>query len=289
MSGDGTPNDKPKFLADPDERPGPPPLLQEAPKQGARGLTVLIALLALAIFSGLVWYAYDQGLRAGSEAAAPLIKADTAPAKVRPDQPGGMAIPHQDKTVYDAIKPEGEKTATVERLLPPPETPLPPPTPAPAPKAESPIPPAKVEVKPETETASAAPLPPATTPEPKSSTAVEAPKKPVPAPQPAKPKPVVKVEPKPKPAPAPKPAAGKFKIQIAAVRSEAAARAEWTRVQKRNQDLLGGLTMKTQQVDLGGSKGIFHRIQAGSVSEAAARDICAKLKSRKQACIVVKP
>lgn len=85
-----------------EDRPGPPPLMSEEKTKG-KGLTIIAATLAVAAFAGIVWYAYDQGRRIGSETAAPLIKADATPSKVRPDSPGGMEVPHQDKLVLDDL------------------------------------------------------------------------------------------------------------------------------------------------------------------------------------------
>ena len=85
-----------------------------------------------------------------------------------------------------------------------------------------------------------------------------------------------------------KPPAGTYRVQIAAVRSAKAARAEWARLQRKNKDVLGSLTFASQKVDLG-AKGVFYRIQAGMVARAEARKICATLRARKQPCLVVKP
>ena len=109
-------------------------------------------------------------------------------------------------------------------------------------------------------------------------------------PPPPAPKPEPKPEPAAKPAPAPKPAAsGNFRVQLGAVREEAAARSEWNRLTKRYPDVLGGLELRIQQVDLGSGKGVFHRIQGGMLSEAAAEKACATLKAQNQACLLVRP
>ncbi|MDF1791638.1 MAG: SPOR domain-containing protein [Thalassobaculaceae bacterium] len=116
--------------ADAYDRPGPPPELRDPPRR-SRALGAFLATFALAAFAGVVWYAYDRGLQAGSEATAPLIQADPSPIKVRPEQPGGLDVPNQDKLVYGALRPGQEDGATVERLLPPPEKPVEPPQPEP--------------------------------------------------------------------------------------------------------------------------------------------------------------
>lgn len=119
--------------ADALDRPGPPPELREPPRR-SRAIGAFLATFALAAFAGVVWYAYDRGLQAGSEATAPLIQADPSPVKVRPEQPGGLDVPNQDKLVYGALRPGQDDGSTVERLLPAPEKPVEPPRPVPAPE-----------------------------------------------------------------------------------------------------------------------------------------------------------
>ena len=106
-------------------QPGPPPILEEAPQDSGRFVSIALALGALAVFVAIVWYAYDQGRRVGGEAVAPLIKAPSKPVKIKPSDPGGMAVPNRDKVIFEGVSEGGEQR--VERLLPPPETPLPPP------------------------------------------------------------------------------------------------------------------------------------------------------------------
>jgi len=90
-----------------------------------RGMgSALIVTAGLGIFGGIIWYAYSQGMRAGTESVAPILRADPGPTKIRPEQPGGMDVPHQDKLVYNRLNPTRTDDPGVERLLPPPEMPL---------------------------------------------------------------------------------------------------------------------------------------------------------------------
>ena len=57
----------------------------------------------------------------------PLITAEQDPIKVRPENPGGMIIPHQDKLIYGRIAPSQQQP--IEHLLPAPEQPITPPPP----------------------------------------------------------------------------------------------------------------------------------------------------------------
>ncbi|MBT5264516.1 MAG: SPOR domain-containing protein [Rhodospirillaceae bacterium] len=292
-------------MIDDEDRPGPPPLLSEEPQRSGRGLTIFIAVFALLTFAGVVWYAYDQGRQAGSEATAPIIRANANPSKVRPEQPGGMKIPHQNIKVYESGT-ERSGTSKVERLMPPPESPLPPAklTAPPASAGSSAIPPATRKSSAESLIKPAPPPPPVTAAGTVAKKSAEEPKSvvpktvaPPPAPQPVKSE--AKAPPAPKPVAAkavpkkaaPKtitpPAKGRFRIQLAALKSEDRARALWTRTQGRNKDLLGGLTLTIEAITVA-TKGRFYRVQGGSVAEADARRICAVLKTRNQACLVVR-
>ncbi|MEC7674612.1 MAG: hypothetical protein VYB89_03685, partial [Pseudomonadota bacterium] len=95
-------------------QPGPPPILEEAPQDSGRFVSIALALGALAGFVAIVWYAYDQGRQAGSEAVAPLIKAPGKPVKIKPSDPGGMAVPNRDKVIFEGVSEGGEQR--VERL-----------------------------------------------------------------------------------------------------------------------------------------------------------------------------
>ncbi|NDG04809.1 MAG: hypothetical protein EB121_05610, partial [Alphaproteobacteria bacterium] len=85
----------------------------------------VIGLLIVAAIGGI--YVAFSGQSAPQQSGdIPIIKAEGV-YKQRPEQPGGIEIPHQDMQVYQAI--EGSQQAAaeqpkVERLMPPPETPM---------------------------------------------------------------------------------------------------------------------------------------------------------------------
>src|SRR5712691_7241413 len=64
-----------------------------------------LTVLAMALFAGGLWFAYVQGTHHPaapvSADGAKLIRADDRPAKVKPDQPGGMQIPDQNVSLYN--------------------------------------------------------------------------------------------------------------------------------------------------------------------------------------------
>ena len=125
------------------------------------------------------------------------------------------------------------------------------------------------------------------TPEP----AAAAPAEPTPAPAPAAaaaaPTQTASVAAAPAPQPTAQGGAAGVRIQLAAVKSEAAAKAQWAKLQKTYPDLLGALTLNIQSVDKAGTT--YYRIQAGPLADKTkAKDLCAKLAAQKQDCIVAK-
>jgi len=99
---------------------------QRRPRR-SRFFTAAVTLLVFGAFALVVYYAYQLGLRAGAQGPAPLIKAEQQPYKVKPEEPGGMDVPNQDKLIYKEVKPAGAGPSAqpAERLMPPPESPLP--------------------------------------------------------------------------------------------------------------------------------------------------------------------
>ncbi len=81
---------------------------------------------------------------------------------------------------------------------------------------------------------------------------------------------------------------GNSRVQLAAGKSEDAVKKEWARLQKAYPSLLGSLSLTVQRVDKG-SAGVFYRLQAGPLADAAAaKQLCASLKQQNQDCIVAK-
>jgi hypothetical protein len=228
----------------------------------------------------------------GGEGEVPLIQADATPAKIRPEQPGGMTVPHQDKLVFQRLSPGGGEP-TVERLLPPPEEPLPRPVAPPEPvdlAAEPTAPPAAWP-----EPVGAIPEPVAV-PEPPAVAALPPGPPPAVAALPPGPPPAAAPAPVPLPAPpvaAPSPPAMQqapqqgVRLQIASVRSEDVARQEFQRLQRRFPAELGDLGLTVVRADLG-EKGIYYRVHAGPVDAARADAICRTLKAQSVGCLVIR-
>jgi hypothetical protein len=269
-----------------------------------------------------------------ADSTVPVIKPDDKPIKTKPDDRGGMAVPNQDKLVYQDVGKgdnQGQAGSDSEKLLPPAEKPqmpamkasgdsasaampppaagsdvpepppvaaanepsvssttLPPPvTSAPAPTATAAPPPSTQPVPPPAPTATAQPSGKgATTPAKPQQLASAAP---APAPPPASP--ATTASPAATPAaPVKAPAAsgsGHFQVQLAAMKSEAEAQAAWKKALAANKDLLANLNEEVERADLG-AKGIYFRLRAGPLDEAAAKSLCAELVKRNQVCIVAR-
>lgn len=223
---------------------------------------VILAIAALLIlFAGVVFLAYKQGLKQGALNNPPIIRADNSPIKVAPENPGGIKIPHQDRSVYDRISgADGDNTGLeVEHLLPSPEEPI--------------------QITPQQQAAPAeAPVAPdmqATVPDVKS---VETPNTII-----VKPAPITPAKPVPA-APASATGKGDYVVQLAAFRDEPSARAAYAKLQDKF-PALKSLSADIQKADLG-AKGIYYRLRAGYLVKADAATLCDNLAAQKQACFV---
>jgi hypothetical protein len=291
-------------------------------EEGSRlPLLIVIGLLVFAMFAGVVWLAYTQGVAKGRSDAPRMIVADTGPVKIAPSNPGGTQTPYTGLKIYQAPAPADDPND--EESSTPAPTPAgssaqtaaaPATSPSLAPVIRPSAPPADATPK-----AAAAPTPaPAVT-----KLAQTAPPKPAPvatsstasdetaAPTesrvatkpPAKLSPVVsQTAPKPiitksaavaTPAPAetqtPKPAAsgGAYLLQIGAYKSEEEATGAWHAYQAKH-PLVGGYESDIKKVDLG-DKGTWYRLRVGSFTDkSAASALCDKLKADGGNCFLAK-
>ncbi len=273
-----------------------------------RWLAAAFAFSAVVGFGSLLAYTYLETRDGSTDPnSLPIVRADARPMKTRPDQPGGIDVPFQDKEIYNRVGQQSSGGATtqaapsgqVERLLPGPEAVMPRPVPEPPPAPRVVVPDAP-QVEP---TADAVPVtaPPRASIHPGGANAPAPVPPPAPLPTPAAPRPQ-QAAPTPAPAapvarpatPAPSPqvaaapAAGGIRIQLASVRSQADAQREWERLRRQHGDVLGNLTASFPTVDLG-DRGMFWRIQAGGFASAdAAQAACAALRARGAGCNVVR-
>jgi len=263
----------------------------DVPRYGRRGrriMTGLVAIAAILGFGVVILYAYNKGRQEGAGTAPPVIQAQEGPLKVRPESPGGMKVPNQDKEVFTRLEAE-KQPERVERLLPPPEKPMTPPAPvameqekaasvepaagAPAASAESELP----------------PPPPLTKKELKITKVKPPPVAPAPAKTVETEKPPVKTAAKTASKTPAASASGRYRIQISSLRSEAALRKNWTSIRNKHKDLLGNLPLIVERTVLSGGRGTYYRMQAGPLaSKSQASSLCSRLKQRKLSCLVVR-
>ncbi len=219
----------------------------------AVGLTGSVLLAAT-----IIWALGRSGPR-----DVPVIEADSRPFRVRPE--GITPTPPPPAATGTAARP------AETRLAPTAETPRPdmlrqPPAPAPA----AATPPSAAAAQPRQGTAPAAATPAAATTPGQPRTA-NAPATPPAATAPAATPPA-----------AARPA-GRAQVQLAAVGSEEAARAEWDRLRRRHPEL-ASLTPRFQRVEREGQSPVW-RVRASGVADAeAARSLCAAIRQRGGGC-----
>ncbi|OYY39884.1 MAG: hypothetical protein B7Y08_21440 [Rhodospirillales bacterium 24-66-33] len=295
-SGDGPtiyrPNESVAVRLDPPPRPvahepdsiPPPPrdsLLMRVNRRRGQILTVMVSVAAVASFGSVVWWAHNQDVKAGGRGLEPLVvQAPTTPARIKPENAGGLVPPNQDKEVFNRISP-GTVPAQPEKLLPVAVTPKLPPNGLPLPAAPK-----------ETETAATrtpTPLQPVST---TTAPAIAEPKVPANPPnmQPATTTPTT-TESGPSIASLIENMSGPtggWRIQVASVKNEDVAKSTWARLQSAHGEQLSKLRMQAVRVDLG-DRGVWYRVQAGPLDEKQAHSVCASLKARKADCVSVPP
>lgn len=245
----------------------PPELFPERPvrsdseQPGRKRRLITIVILAVAIAGGLYWK--FSGSEPMNPEDIPTITAE-GEWKQKPEEPGGIDIPHQDVQVYQALDNDPNKQQ-VEHLLPPPETPQTEPAPGTT-VSQAPAP---------------APGQTETLAPPEQAPVAEAP---APAP--------VAAAPEPAPAAAPEPAKtaarGKYKVQLAASTDKAAAQKTMGQLQKKHAAILGETKLQVIRADLG-AKGIYYRVQSAGMTEPQASSICSALKKAAAGCFIVRP
>jgi hypothetical protein len=288
----------------------------EADLRSRRNLIpVVTALAAVVCFGAIVWYAYTWGTGQMASEELPVVRAEPMPEKVKPEQPGGMEVPHQGIAVLNNDG-AGEAPQAVERLLPRPETPAPPEPlaqPLPEPPAQSA---GQVPEQPPSELPPEAPLvadgSDADVTGAPDMAENQAPKdgiaKPLPRPDGGAGDQIAELlqkgpletangdsakapaaAPEKAPAPAPvqtaKAVAGDVVLQLSSVKTEAAAAREWKRLQTAHPALLGKLPLALETAAVQGTT--YYRVQTGPfASRDAAAEVCTQLKARNQDCLV---
>ena len=228
---------------------------------------IVAALGMSALFAVAAWFALHRSNQdAPTTDPVPLIKADAGPVKEKPEDPGGLKIPNQDKLVFERITPETKLTIN-EKLAPAPEEPIV--TSTEAKKGERKDDSTKPDIskrfeKQKTPTTMETLEPTKTvnlaSDGPKAESLLPV-KMPIPERKLAEKEPTVVALAKTTAA------KSSYRIQIAAYRDDARAKNAWVMFKRAHKGILGPLTPITQRVDLG-KKGIYFRVQAGYFSTA---------------------
>lgn len=271
------------FRAEYSERPAYDPINDFEEKKFS---SMKLHIIALSIFIGILaltligFFVFGEKNENGDEIIT--ILATQEPVKVRPEHPGGMNIPDQDKLVYNRIRTNNIDTK-VESLFPEPEKPVVPTILAienNAPdtafvsmeevKSFNPlveVPAISVQEAPKVEEV---PL------------KQEAPKKTTASKSVAAPTKTTKV------ATASKAADGIWSAQLMSSSTREAVEKAWPSILAKNKALLSNMSYQIAKADIPG-KGTFYRLRVGNFkTRDMANELCTKLKARKQDCIPTK-
>lgn len=230
------------------------------------GLAFVIASL---MFGGK--YLYDLGRGSTNPMDAPLITATNEPFKAKPEDPGGMVIPHMDKDIFDSIDedftPKAENIQPIDSYEKPmafdtENDPL-----ANLIEKEK-VDKVKPQIKPKSKTV-------------KLDGSSNYKKPVITAGRKSKKIDIDKVLAKQK--------APEYWVQLGTFSSDDAATKAWQEVSEKNEDILGDYNTKISKSDLG-ENGVFYRLQSGPLSShLEATNLCQNLNKREQNCFPVKP
>ena len=267
--------------------------VEERRSELARSRNNFLSVVAGIALAGVVgWFVLSPQYTEES-AEIPVIRRPQTAIKIRPENPGGMDIPNQDKDVYNIVEKKNVDNTVVENLLPTPETPkLPDIVPEVSDVDENATDLDEIvdEVADETEEVKEIAQKPAENVKENKEEKVAAViankpqdilKKEEPKQEREEVKPVQKEEAKPVEAEINnvQQTGGKWQIQLVASKNKAAVEKAWTDLSNRY-SMLKSYEHEIQASDLG-AQGIFYRLKAGSFADKnAAASACAALKKQ---------
>lgn len=232
-----------------------------------RFLLIIGALLTLSLFTSLIFYAYDRGkqqaLSGGGE--PPVVLASDGPAKIQPDDRGGLNVPDQDRLVFNALNNQtGQAGDAGQGFTAPPEQPLE----RPAATRQTPVQDTQVQDTP----VQAAPVEQPVFDDPTTTSPIATTTQTSLAQTPTTVIP-----------------AGAFRIQLGAFGSSRSTEIAWGQLQDRHPVELGRLNLEIEPLSRAGSLTLF-RLRAGPLPTRADADAaCVALRSAGQGCFVVAP
>jgi hypothetical protein len=228
-----------------------------------------LALIAAGIGGVLLVVVGGWSMLGHSSHGVPVVQADSSPLRVKPANPGGLQVAGAGNEIFS-----GGSDTDVEKLAPPAETPdpqglsvPPPPASAAVARAPAPEPAAPALVANAQHSPDPGPVPRTAAPD------VSAPK-----PMAAAAAPPVR--------PAEHGTVGKGpSVQVAALSSEQAARAEWDHMVKRWPDLFGGRQPAFSKIERSGQ--VFWRVRTGGFDGVAQATVfCERLRAKGGGCSV---
>lgn len=233
-----------------------------------RMLGISAGVLLVVALAGGGWWAF-RNLGGGS--SVPLVEADPRPFKVRPDDPGGLRVPNQSELILErpgqrAQQGQGARPGQVVAGAEAPDlgglraAAQPPARPAPASSAPpAAVPPGATSVVAQPSASLAPPVPPA------GAAAASA-----------------------APASAARPV-GRVQVQLGALPSEEAARAEWNRLVARMPELFQGRSPQVVRLDRGEGQTPLFRLRTGGLADQeAATSFCEQVRARGGACVPIR-
>ncbi len=254
-----------------------------------RMLAIAGGLLGLVAVAGAIAWSLSGAPSGGAGGAIPVVEPDPRPVKIRPEARGGLIVPNTDQIVLEppAVRRAMERSQGAEsRLAPAPEAPM-------LDRLREQIAPPVISLIPPIEprqdqAAPADPPRPATAALPAIAAPVAAPiaGSPAPATIPAPAPPAAPLA-APPAAPRAAPAGGGVTVQLGALASEGAARAEWARLQRRI-PALGGQAPIVIRFDRGEGRPPLWRLRlSGLPDREAARALCGDVRGQGGACVLV--
>ena len=266
-------------MLDDSERPTPPPLKSEKSKSFGLKISIFIGIFGLVSISGLVWFALNQGDLIGERQDLPLVKAENSPIRVKPDNPGGLEVPNRDRLILKNLETANpSKLGVPEKLIPRAESPIFTNNKEPslaAPDNEKISKDKEVEQKQEKIKTSKLKR---KSSELKKSEGYnkgqdEKGQKNKPLTIETKQEVISK--------------AATHRVQLASLAKQKAADKFWKQMKKKHPTLFGEMLGRVFKIKLK-SKGTFYRVQGDAISRNTAEKICKIMKTKKQACLVVK-
>ncbi len=97
--------------------------IEERRTELARSRNNFLGTFAGIALAGIVGWFVLAPQYAETEKEIPIIRRPQTAVKIKPENPGGMEIPNQDKDVYNIVEKKEVDNTVVENLLPKPETP----------------------------------------------------------------------------------------------------------------------------------------------------------------------